>query len=292
MSVVKMPIDDWKHLKPGYHYQPFERVYAGIEQRWLLIFSQAAYDREIQTLQKNYTNKTNQEFKQFTQLLKQPFDCEKDALKTWEKFKKKCQTLHLKRLPFHLKPCYDAPGRPPKNAPPDRVEVYLQAEASCGINAYEILARTKGRFIVATNDLDDTNISDSEVLNEYKSLSKVERGFRFLKDPQLVARNFFVKKPERIEVLLFIMSLCLTVYAAIQHQARQALKDQETTLPNQIGKEVQNPTGRWLFAMLAGIHLLYLPGSPTPLVLNLTPLHNRILALFPEACQVYYRSGG
>lgn len=291
-ELVKMPVSDWKTLIPGYHYQPFTQTYAGIEQRWLLIFSQEAFDREIKTLRKNYAKKTEQEFKQLAQLLKQPFDCEKDALKAWEKFENKCQTLSLERLPFHQKPCYDTPGRPPKDARPDRLEWYLQAQAACSIEAYQALARTKGRFIIATNELDTHKLPDNEMLTEYKSLSKVERGFRFLKDPQLVARNFFVKNPQRVEALVFIMTLCLMVYAAIQHQVREALIEQQATLPNQIGQEVQNPTARWLFALLAGIHLLYLPGHHTPLVLNLYPLHNRLLDLLPQACQIYYRSGG
>lgn len=291
-ELVKMPVSEWKTLIPGYQYLPLTQTYAGIKQRWLLVFSQEAFEQEIKTLKKNYAKKTEQEFKQLTQLLKQPFDCEKDALKAWEKFEKKCQTLSLQRLPFHQKPCYDAPGRPPKDAPPDRIEWYLQAQAACAIDAYQAQARTKGRFIIATNETDTSKLSDKEVLTEYKSLSKVERGFRFLKDPQLVARNFFVKKPERVEALVFIMTLCLTVYAAIQHQVRQSLDLHQATLPNQIGKEVQNPTTRWLFAMLAGIHLLYLPEQPAPRVLNLNPLHNRILDHLPQACRIYYRSGG
>jgi len=287
-ELVKMHVSDWKTLTSGYSYLPFTQTYAGIAQRWLLVFSQEAFDREIKTLQKNYSEKTEQEYKQLSQLLKQPFDCEQDALKAWTKFENKCQTLNLERLPCLQKPCYDSPGRPPKNAPPDRFEWYLQAQAACSIENYQNLARTKGRFLIATNELDTQKLSDSEILTEYKSLSKVERGFRFLKDPQFVARNFFVKKPERVEALVFIMTLCLMVYAAIQHQIRQQLQLQQETLPNQLGQEVQNPTARWIFALLAGIHLLYLPHQPNPIVLNLNPLHKRILTLLPKACRIYY----
>ncbi len=45
-----------------------------------------------------------------------------------------------------------------------------------------------------------------ELFENYKGQSKVERGFRFLKDPQFIAATLFVKKPERIEALLFIMT--------------------------------------------------------------------------------------
>jgi transposase len=289
-EAVNMVDPAWKKLMPGYQYVPVSQAYAEIPQRWLLIFSQEAYAREIKTLNKNYAKKSEQEYKEVLRLLNQPFGCEQDALKAWERLRKKCKTLILTLLDSRQKPCYDSPGRPPKNQPPDRIEWYLQAEVACSVEAYEQIARTKGRFIVATNELDQNKLPDKEVLSEYKSLAKVERGFRFLKDPQFVASTFFVKKPERLEALVLIMTLCLTVYAAIEFQVRSTLKEQEKTLPNQIGKEVQNPTTRWIFALLAGIHLLFIPAQNKPLVLNLKPLHNRILDQLPLACQIYYRS--
>ena len=91
----------------------------------------------------------------------------------------------------------------------------------------------------------------------YKGQAKVERGFRFLKDPQFVASSFFVKKPKRVEALLFIMTLCLTLYAALEYKLRQKLEQEQQSLPNQLGKPVRNPTTRWVFALFAGIHFLY-----------------------------------
>lgn len=42
----------------------------------------------------------------------------------------------------------------------------------------------------------------------------MERGFRFLKDPMFLASTLFLKKAQRIMALLFVMTLCLLVYAA------------------------------------------------------------------------------
>lgn len=112
-------------------------------------------------------------------------------------------------------------------------------------------------------------MSDVEVLLAYKGQVKVERGFRFLKDPQFVASSLFVKKPERVKALLFIMTLCLTVYAALEYRLRQQLEEQQQTIPNQLGKPVKNPTMRWVFALFTGIHVLY--GMPQDMVLNANP---------------------
>lgn len=48
-------------------------------------------------------------------------------------------------------------------------------------------------------------------LDTYKSQQSVEREFRFLKSPNFLVSSFFLKKPERIEALLMVMTLCLMV---------------------------------------------------------------------------------
>jgi len=72
----------------------------------------------------------------------------------------------------------------------------------------------------------------------------IERGFRFLKDPQFLASSLYLKKPERLMALLMVMTVCLLVYAALEYRIRQALKGHDATFPNQKGQRIQNPTAR------------------------------------------------
>jgi len=60
---------------------------------------------------------------------------------------------------------------------------------------------------LATNQLDKTSLSDEQMLVHYKQQQGVERGFRFLKDPLFFASSVFLKTPERIMALTFIMAL-------------------------------------------------------------------------------------
>jgi len=46
------------------------------------------------------------------------------------------------------------------------------------------LTKKESLFIVAMGGLDENRLSGRELLEGYKGQSKVERGFRFLKDPQ------------------------------------------------------------------------------------------------------------
>jgi len=62
----------------------------------------------------------------------------------------------------------------------------------------------------------------TRVLKTYKSQQSVERGFRFLKSPDFLVSSFFLKKPERIEALLMVMTLCLLIYSALELTLRKS----------------------------------------------------------------------
>ncbi len=78
-----------------------------------------------------------------------------------------------------------------------------------------------------------------------------------------------------------VMTLCLMVYAAIQHRIRESLKKNHATLDNQWGKPIQNPSARWIFQLFSGIHILYLSTQQT-LILNLSASQTHILQLLGE----------
>lgn len=105
-----------------------------------------------------------------------------------------------------------------------------------------------------------------------------------------MASSLFVKKPERVEALLFVMTLCLTVYAALEYKLRQQLEQQKQTIPNQLGKPITNPTMRWVFALFTGIHILY--GMPQLMVLNLKPIHDQVVTLLGTPYKKCYFPSG
>ncbi|AKB18190.1 Mobile element protein [Methanosarcina sp. WWM596] len=51
------------------------------------------------------------------------------------------------------------------------------------------------------------------MLNHYKNQSKVEKGFRFIKDKSFRVSEVYLKKPQRIETLSLVMVLTLMVYS-------------------------------------------------------------------------------
>ncbi len=113
-----------------------------------------------------------------------------------------------------------------------------------------------------------------------------QRGFGFLKDALFFADSIFLKSPERIEAMAMIMGLCLLVYTLAQRQMRKALSATKSTIKNQLGKSINNPTMRWIFQCFQSIHLV--KSDSEILISNLTPERKYILSFLPENCRCYY----
>lgn len=140
-------------------------------------------------------------------------------------------------------------------------------------------------FILATNDLN--GLSMQALLDTYKSQQRVERGFRFLKSPEFLTSAVFLKKPERIEALLMVMTCSLMIYAALEHRIRTGLKAHNQTFPDMKKKPCQNPTARWVFLCFSGLHELTVGEGP-PLVVNLQPRQQVIIDVLGERYRRLY----
>lgn len=121
-----------------------------------------------------------------------------------------------------------------------------------------------------------------------------EGGFRFLKDPLFLAATFFVKKPERLVALGFIMVLCLLVYRLAEHRLRRGLSETGQSIPNQVNKPTSTPTMRWVFELFEGIEILIIRSATGTrrVMLRLKPIHELILRLLGPIFQKIYEVPG
>jgi transposase len=148
----------------------------------------------------------------------------------------------------------------------------------------------KGKFIVATNLLDRENLSDEEVLTAYKEQQYAERGFRFLKDPLFFAHSLFLEQGSRIVAMVMIMGLALMVYAIAEKKLREALEKEDETVPDQKNHPTKKPTIRRVFQVFEGITVLY-RGSEMVTVMNLRPIHQKVLSLLGREYERMYCTG-
>jgi len=280
----------WKQLAGGYKYHTVTSKFGGIEQRWLLVFSDAAYERESATLEKRIEKEKSAMVKALWHLSNEAFACEADAKKRFMEVVAEFP-LHQADFSVTTQAKFLKRGRPAKDAQPQDQEVKIvQPTIHENKETISRLRATKGRFILATNDLDSTAFPDEEILKEYKDLAKLERGFRFLKDPWFMLDKLFLKTPNRIAALTAIMALCLLVYNVAEHEMREALKNHNKTLPNQLKKEINNPTLRWVFKLLDGISVVTMSTDKVVhrAVSNITDLAERIIRLFGHETEILY----
>jgi transposase len=285
------PQESWTEHNKEYKYQSHESNYGGIPQRWLLVYSEQSYNREVKTFQQNLIKMQNACEKELWHLGNQEFCCQEDAETAWNKTTKK-NKFFVVECNYEEKAIYAKRGRPsPKNP---IVKKIWHVKSSIQRNEEEIRKEinTKGRFILATNDLDRLSTSDSLILTEYKNQQSVECGFKFLKDPFFMSDKIFLKSEKRIEALSMVMTLCLLVYNYAQYFIRSQLKEKGETIPDQLGKSVQNPTMRWIFQIMTGISIVKIFSGPATTVIeiisNLNALRKSILCMFGPSVRAKY----
>ena len=259
----------------GYSYREEKVLYGGVEQRWLLVESGQRRKLDLNKLAKKikeellkYSTKlANLEEKKFEDKYEAEFKIKELAAKL--KYHQLSDLEITETLNREGKIVYLLKGKLKENQ-----ELITQKQNSCG------------RFILATNILDTTDLEPIEILRIYKEQQSAERGFRFIKDPLFFADSLFVKNPQRVETMMMLMALCLLVYNLAQRQLRNSLKTQKSTVKNQLNQPTQSPTLRWIFQCFQGIHILIIQGVKR--ILNLTDSHSYILQFLPLSCQKYY----
>jgi transposase len=282
----------WEDLDKGYRVHEVASNYGGMEQRWLLVHSDQAYKREKKTFDRRVAKEEEGLKKAIWHLGNDIFSCEKDAMKAVKLLQKKYRYHEIKA---RVEPVEKFSGRGRPKSGSQKVMIGFCIKALIEKNETEIAEtlNRKGRFILATNELDHSLLSNESVLREYKAQSQVERGFRFIKDPWFMVDSIFLKKNERIEALMVIMTLCLMVYNVGEYHLREQLQKADETLPNQLGKEIKNPTLRWIFKLMQGISVVRIYTNEVKniyqeAVSNICELTRRIICYFGKyALEIY-----
>lgn len=287
-------LEEMVEMAPGYHGKEIKCEYAGISQRWLIVFSQAAQNRELKTLEKAQAKELETAQKDWRKLIGQTFNCQADAEKSLKQFNQKWK-YHQATAKVEPVLQYPKRGRPTAEDQKEVVGYNLQGDLSVDQSSVEQAKRSLGRFIIATNELDTSRLSSQAMLENYKDQGvSVERGFRFLKDPLFFANSLFLKKTERLMALLMVMGLSLLIYSLAERKLRQALKEMNATIPDQLRKPTQSPTIRWVFQLLEGLDILVEKQNNIIVLrqlLNLRPVQEQIISLLGPQVQKCYLFG-
>jgi len=276
----------WQNLQNGYQGVWLGQEDREMRQHWALIYSEQAKKRETITLDKRINKAQLLAEKGAAKLSKVPFACKNDAKRAAVAFGRK---LNYHKLSHQIETVmkFTGRGRPKKGQQPVLSHYQLQLTIDACPEKQTPYRNKLGRFVLATNDLTDENLNVETLLATYKEQQGVERGFRFIKDPQFHLNSIFLNKPERINALMMIMTLSLMVYNVGQYEIRETLTSQKVTVLNQVNKPTDKPTMRWLFQRMNGINVVFISGQRVS-ISGLTQEKKKILRLFgQEIAQLY-----
>ena len=279
----------WEVFDTNYSGTVHETVIYGIPQRWVLVESQQAWQRELKTFQRQLDKKAQTLIKSLWHLSHQVFQCPDDAMQTLKPLIKslKYHQIHYEILPVER---HAGKGRPKPGSQKLVIGYQIQANLSTSLKVVGAKRETLGRFILASNQCDSAILNNHAMLQQYKEQSCVESSFKFMKNNAFELDSFFLKTPERITALMMVMTLCLMVYNFAQAHMRQCLKESGETLPNQLGKPVQNPTMKWIAELMNVVAVVTIVNNNQKLrvVTNVKPVHQQIISYFGQyALEIY-----
>jgi len=287
-----MDAQEWQEAGNGYRLASCMSNYGGVRQRWLIVYSEQAYKKEKTTFEKQLEKQEATLKKKLWHMSNELYACDQDAQKALAKETKNINYFQVSHTCAPVER-YATRGRPHADDKKTTVGWRLQCEIYRDEISIEKQLKKKGCFILATNDLNTTTYPDAQMLKDYKDQQDVERGFRFLKDPWFMVDSIFLKSEKRISALMMVMTLCLMVYNIAQYKLRNTLKENGKTLPNQLGKQIQNPTLRWVFQLMEGIAVVLFYGERgaqpiREVVTNLDATRLKIIRLCgSSACNIY-----
>jgi len=283
---------EWLETRPERAYTELGTCYAGVKQRWLVVYTQAAHGRAEQTVNKQHLKQSQAEYKVFNTLTNRSFACVADAEAALAHLQKTLKVVALHDPRIVEVNSFKGKGRPRKGQPPDAVNYRIEAGVASVLETRHRKIQQKSCFIIASNQLEEAQLCHEEMLDYYTpGQQKVEHGFRFLKDPWFMANTLFLKSPKRIMALMMIMTLCLLIYGALEYRIRQSLQQHQQTFPTQLGTTTAKPTARWVFQFFAGIHVLLID-SCREVILNCNEYHYQLLKLLGERYVRLYANSG
>ena len=286
-------IESMEPLKEGYYAEECRSEYGDVEQRWLLVHSEEADERARESVGEKVQKEHEEEAKAFSKLTRREFACREDAEQALEEFESGLKASKFTEKQVSCATCYtleesSSPGGEGNRLEETGEEWFVEGTLVPSEERIARLIKRKSLFIVATNELDKEALSAEEMLEGYKGQVQVERGFRYLKDPQLLADSLYLQSERRIMASLWVLTLCLMVYSALEWRIREGLQAQDLAFPDQKGNPTQRPTARWIFERFFGIHVLF--EGQKRLVLNMKDRHERIITVLGDQYAELYAS--
>lgn len=223
--------------------------------RAIVVHSDAHDKRRQKKLNRRLAESLEKTEAMLKEAVKVEYFCREDAEAAAEKLCREKSIYHSCECRVVEKVTYFR-GRPPKNGKRKISEIRYILEGDVVERSEEVerIREAAGCFVLLTNTPTEGDMSHSpeDVLAAYKEQHGIERNFGFLKDP-LIVNDLFLKRPDRIEVLGFILLTSLLLWNLMEHVMREYLKRTDTTIPGWDRKPTDKPTSFMMTTKFKGL---------------------------------------
>lgn len=185
-------------------------------------------------------------------------------------------------------------GRPGPNSAYEREEIrYYRCHHWRNEDAIKAATKLLGWRIYTTN-ITAEQLSLEQSVDYYRDEWTVERGFHRFKRGSLPVLPLFIRIPERIKGLLFLLFIALQVLTLMEFVVRRELSKEKGELqglvPGNPKMKTARPTAERLLAQFKGLNLLIEQRESEIrgfMVERLTPLQEKILKLLNLPIEIY-----
>jgi transposase len=229
---------------------------------FVVVHSSNLEQRKERSLNKAVERIQKELCQQSSELQKQPFACEPDAMRAGEKLRELAEkkgfesSVSLRKIEVLN---YGHKGRPKRGEIPE-IEISWRIEVKIGNMKAAILEDKKRRastFVLVYRLLEEK--SAKEILMNYKNQDKVEQGFKFLKQP-LYLGPIYTKKANRVEALGYIFLLVLLLAKYLEYRVRVSMA-QSGEILKVGGQKVPRPSTKTILEILDMVTVLFVSGQ-------------------------------
>ena len=259
-EALPLPEESSKGSRPKAEYKLQETTVTlyGREYRCIVVHSSAHDRRRLKRLERRIGSSFTEASETLKTACKTEYFCRADAEAAAEKLTDSDFSYHSLVVGVREKITYGK-GKPPRDLSKRKItsiKYLLEGKISERTDRIEVAREESGCFVLLTNTplTGEMSHSAADVLAAYKEQHGIERNFSFIKDP-MILNGIFLKNPERIEVLCFIMLTSLLVWNLMQHVMRRNLSKTDSMVEGLAGRMTSTPT---VYAMTTKFRALYI----------------------------------
>ena len=239
-----------------------ERDVGGEKFGFIVVHSSNLEERKEKTLKKTVERESKSLQNKGKEVAKKEYACEADARQEGQRLQKEAEEkgyssdLEIKK---REKAIYGHRGRPSNGEEAKKKETW-HAEVKIGdmkTEVYEEKKKQESTFVLI-HRMKEAKTSE-EILRNYKNQDQVERGFRFMKQPQYLG-PVYTKKTSRVEALGYIFLLVLLLAKYLEYRVRLGMESSGGELKVG-GQKVLRPSAKTILEILNVMQIYSLNGE-------------------------------